>query len=210
MIILLTIFASSFVIALSGAMMPGPLLTATISESTRGGFRAGPMLILGHGLLELFLVAALILGLAPVFQNKWVFISVALAGSIFLLWMAVDMFRSLSHIRLPGAAGPSEGKGLVIKGILLSVSNPYWIVWWATIGIGYIVQSRQYGLWGVAFFYAGHIMADLAWYGAVSSGVGRGRHFLSDRVYRGIIGVCAVFLLAFAFYFLYAGIVRMF
>lgn len=209
MIVLFTIFVSSFVIALSGAMMPGPLLTATISESTRGGFRAGPILILGHGLLELALVIALIMGLAPFFQKKWVFIGVALAGSMFLLWMAVGMFRSLSSLRLPGAAGPSEGKGLVIKGVLLSVSNPYWIIWWATIGIGYIMQSREYGLWGVAFFFAGHITGDLAWYATISAGVGRGRHFLSDRLYRGIIGVCAGFLLVFAFYFLYAGIVRL-
>jgi hypothetical protein len=57
---LLTIFASSFVIALSGALMPGPLLTATISECSQRGFIAGPLLITGHAILELVLVIALL------------------------------------------------------------------------------------------------------------------------------------------------------
>lgn len=47
---LLTIFVSSFVIGLSGALMPGPLLTATISESSQRGFIAGPLMIIGHAL----------------------------------------------------------------------------------------------------------------------------------------------------------------
>jgi len=66
---LLTIFASSFVIALSGALMPGPLLTATISESSQRGFVAGPLMIAGHAILELTLVIALLAGLAPFFQQ---------------------------------------------------------------------------------------------------------------------------------------------
>ncbi len=51
---------SSFVVALSGALMPGPLLTVTVGEATRRGFWAGPLIILGHGLLELTLVLLLL------------------------------------------------------------------------------------------------------------------------------------------------------
>ena len=56
---LVVIFFSSFMIALSGALMPGPLLTVTISEATRRGTVAGPLMILGHGILELALVLRL-------------------------------------------------------------------------------------------------------------------------------------------------------
>jgi len=209
MTVLATIFISSFIIALSGALMPGPLLTATISESSRRGVSAGPLLILGHGILELVLVVAIMAGLAPFFQSRGLFTAIAFVGSVILLWMAVGMFRSLPGLSLAANGESQVENRLVVDGILLSVSNPYWTLWWATIGLGYIAQSQRYGFWGIAAFFSGHILADLAWYTAVSAGIGRGRHFLNDRVYRGIIGTCAILLIAFAGYFLYTGIVSM-
>lgn len=205
----LAIFASSFVIALSGALMPGPLLTATISESSRRGFIAGPLMIGGHAVLELALVVALLLGLAPFLQKPAVFAAIALIGSAILLLMAVGMFRSLSTLRLSWDADSRRTMHPMISGILMSVANPYWIIWWATIGLGYILYSLQFGFWGIVFFFAGHILADLAWYSLISAAVAGGRHFLTDRLYRGMIAILAVFLIGFAGYFAYAGFLKL-
>jgi threonine/homoserine/homoserine lactone efflux protein len=203
MIALLTIFVSSFVIALSGVLMPGPLLTATISESSHRGASAGPMLILGHGILELALLIGLLLGLAPFLKQEKVFSVIALAGGGILLWMAAGMFRSLRSLSLSWDTRGAKHGHLVITGALLSVANPYWIIWWATLGLGYILHSTQFGLWGISLFFAGHILADFAWYSTVSTAVARGRHFLSIRLYKGVIGTCASFLVMLAFYFVY-------
>lgn len=203
--ILLTIFASSFVIALSGALMPGPLLTAAISESSQRGFIAGPLLIAGHAILELALLIVLLLGLAPFFQQPGVFVATALIGAVILFWMAFGMFRSLPFLHLTWEGDHKRGNHLIISGILLSAANPYWSIWWATIGLGYILYSWRFGLWGVAFFFVGHILADLAWYSFIAAAVAGGRHYLTDRLYRGLIAVCAVFLIVFAGYFVYAG-----
>lgn len=202
---LLTIFVSSFVIALSGALMPGPLLTVTISESSRRGFAAGPLLIAGHAILELALVIALLLGLAPFFQLPVIFVVTAITGAFILLWMAFNMFRSLPTLTLSWEGNKKNENHPLVSGILMSVANPYWIIWWATIGLGYILYSWRFGLWGVAFFFTGHILADLIWYSMISAAVARGRSFLNDRLYRGLIAVCAVFLVLFACYFAYAG-----
>ncbi|MCE5212483.1 MAG: LysE family translocator [Deltaproteobacteria bacterium] len=202
---LLTIFVSSFVIALSGALMPGPLLTVTISESSRRGFAAGPLLIAGHAILELALVVALLLGLAPFFQMPVIFVATAITGAFILLWMAFNMFRSLPTLSLSWEENKKSENHPIVSGILMSVANPYWIIWWATIGLGYILYSWRFGLWGVAFFFTGHILADLIWYSMISAAVARGRSFLNDRLYRGLIAVCAVFLVLFACYFAYAG-----
>jgi threonine/homoserine/homoserine lactone efflux protein len=203
--IMLTIFISSFVIALSGALMPGPLLTATIIQSSQRGFITGPLMITGHAILELGLVIALLMGLAPFLQQPEVFILSALVGAVILLWMAFGMFRTLSSLHLSLKANQQRLNHPVISGILLSASNPYWIIWWSTIGLGYIIYSRQFGFWGIVFFFAGHILADLAWYSLISAAVAKGKHFLTDRLYRGLIAICAFFLIMFAGYFAYAG-----
>lgn len=203
---LFTIFISSFVVALSGAMMPGPLLTAAISESSKRGFTAGPLIITGHAILELGLVIALLMGLGSFLQQQSVFIVTALAGAVILCWMAFGMFYSLSSLSLSLDADSGQRNHPVVSGILMSAANPYWIIWWATIGLGYILYSWQFGVWGVVFFFAGHILADLAWYSCISAAVAKGRRFLTDSLYRGLIAICASFLILFAGYFAYRGI----
>ena len=201
-----SIFITSFIVALSGALMPGPLLTATVGESSRSGTRAGPLLICGHAILEITLVAALFLGLAPLLKNAHVTAGIGLAGGAILIWMAYGMFRSLPRLRLESGASPGRGRGrLVAAGILVSLSNPYWSVWWATIGLAYILQSRAWGIAGVAVFYVGHILADFGWYSLVSVSVGKGRKYFTPLLYRSVVAVCAAFLVVFAGWFLWGG-----
>lgn len=205
----ITLFMTSFVIALSGALMPGPLLTMTISESSRRGVSAGPMMILGHGILELAVVLALVSGFAPLLLRDDVFVVVSLVGGAVLLWIAFSMLRSVPQLSLVVRRDSVKRKNLVAAGIFLSALNPYFILWWASIGLGYIVYSAQLGALGIACFFLGHILADLSWYTFISYGVVKGKRFMSDRGYRGLISGCAVLLVIFSGYFLYSGINRL-
>jgi threonine/homoserine/homoserine lactone efflux protein len=101
------IFVSSFIIALSGAMMPGPLLAVTIRDTTRRGFVAAPLLVLGHGILELGLVALLLLGLAEWLKGDAAATFIALGGCGALLWMAAGMVREVRALRFDPAVGPA-------------------------------------------------------------------------------------------------------
>lgn len=206
---LLAIFATSFAVALSGAMMPGPLFTVTVSESSRRGPAADPLLIVGHGILELALVVALVFGVGPLLRKTPVFVATALLGSIVLLWMAWGMLRSLPRLTLAVQPQQEAGRNLVVAGILLSLVNPYWTIWWVSIGLGYITQSLALGMLGVAAFFVGHILADFAWYTAVSTAMWKGKRFMSDRAYRGLIAACALFLIFFAGMFGYAGLQKL-
>jgi threonine/homoserine/homoserine lactone efflux protein len=87
MITFAVIFGGSFILALSGALMPGPLLTVTISESARRGFPAGPLLMTGHALPELLLVLAIIKGLGSYLRAPLVIGLIAFIGGIVLIWM---------------------------------------------------------------------------------------------------------------------------
>jgi threonine/homoserine/homoserine lactone efflux protein len=160
----------------------------------------------GHGILEIMLLAALVLGLAPFLQRNDVFAVVAVAGGFILLWLAFGMFRALPSLTLSLNPGAIKRGSLVMNGAIMSIANPYWIIWWATIGFGYVIYSWSFGIAGIVFFFTGHILADFVWYSAVSAAVGKGRHLFTDRLYRGIIATCAVVLILFAIYFFYAGV----
>jgi len=183
--------------------MPGPVLTITISESIKRGFIAGPLIILGHAILEISLLVLLVLGFADLINNPALLGIVGIAGGLVLLWISFDMLKGIRQLTLDLSSGKSARGGPVIAGILTSLANPYWIIWWATIGLGYVIISMKLGFIGVAVFFAGHILADLLWYSTVSLLVSRGRKHISDRIYRGVIGTCAVMLIFFGVYFVY-------
>lgn len=205
---LVTLFITAFIMGFSGAMMPGPLLTVNINESYRRGISAGPLLIMGHGFLELLLVIGLTLGLGAVLVLPLVKGVIALVGGLVLLWMGWDMVKEAwqGAVSLELAAG-GEVKGMqpVLAGAVVSLSNPYWVLWWATIGVTYVTLALQKGILGLAVFLTGHVLSDFVWYTAVSLAVVSGRKLLSDKVYRGILITCGLFLLYLAIYFIWSG-----
>jgi threonine/homoserine/homoserine lactone efflux protein len=207
--VLFGIFTTSFVIALSGALMPGPVLTVTISESTRRGFWAGPLIMVGHGILELALVVLLLLGLGPYLSKDIVFGVVGVCGAGILMWMAFGMFRSIPSLKLDLESGEETIGNPVRAGVLMSLANPYFIIWWATIGVGYIVYAMKFGTVGVIAFFSGHISADFAWYSVVSFTISKGRRLISDRLYRRVIGFCATALVIFSGWFGYMGVQKL-
>jgi threonine/homoserine/homoserine lactone efflux protein len=206
----LTIFATSFVIAFSGAMMPGPFMTMTIGESAKSGPWVGPKMIVGHAILEIALLLALFFGLAPLFKKEPFFIIIAIAGGTIMIWMAQSMFRSLSKLEIKTSGTSKNQMNLYIAGILMSLANPYWIIWWATIGLGYVLHSQKLGFIGIVFFFIGHILGDLVWYSAISFAVGKGRKFFSNKTYRILVGTCAAFLGFFAVWLIWDGANKLF
>lgn len=206
MLALLTIFTTSFFIAFSGAMMPGPFMTMTIGESAKSGPWVGPKMIAGHAVLEIALLFALFYGLAPLFKHENFFIGVAIIGGLIMIWMAQSMFRSLPTLEIKAQITSGKTINLYMAGILMSLANPYWIIWWATIGLGYVLVSKELGFAGIAFFFVGHILGDLVWYSAISIAVGKGRKFFSNKVYRILVGTCAAFLALFAVWLIWDGV----
>ena len=200
------IFATAFVVGLSGAMMPGPLLALTIHESARRGALAGPLLVLGHMFLEAVLVLCIALGLAAFLKVPLVMVGLSLVGGAVLCWMGQDMLRSAARISLRTVAQPVRSMHPTAAGVLVSLANPYWSLWWATIGFGYVGMGIRFGWIGVATFFAGHILSDFAWYTLVSVSVARGRSLLSDEIYRGVIRLCGLAIILFGLWFVWSGL----
>lgn len=214
---LLYLFLTSFIVALSGAMMPGPLLTVTISESAKKGLIAVPLLILGHGLLEAVLVIALIAGFSAFLTKPSVGITIAIIGGTFLVWMGWNMARDAYSGKVEFSSLSDKGDiqkpvnnkmNPVLAGALVSLSNPYWSLWWATIGLGYITMALAFGITGVIVFFTGHILADLAWYYMIGAGIVGGKRFLKPNIYKWIIITCGLFLVTLGISFIHYGFTR--
>lgn len=212
---LLSIVVMAFVVGLSGAMAPGPVLTMTISMVLKRGFWAGPLIILGHAILELLLLALVVAGLGPWFALPPVKRAFALIGGALLTGMGAQMLRgarqataeALAAQTTPAAGSPrSTIGGPVLAGILLSLSTPLWILWWATIGMGFVTQSLRHGLLGLAAFYVGHISADLVWYSLVAAMVAGGRRICPPNVYRALFSACGAMLGMLGVLFLWKGL----
>ena len=90
----------------------------------------------------------------------------------------------------------------MLSGIHFSLTNPYWSIWWITIGLGYLMGSLRFGLPGVMAFFAGHIAADLLWYSMISYAVSKGKGLLGDKGYRYLLSACGIFLIFFGGWFL--------
>ncbi len=196
-----SIFLVSFTIALSGALSPGPLLATVISESPRHGTKAGPLIILGHALLEIGMVALIVLGLARFVYQPFLLNLISLLVSGILIYFGIKMLVSVPALSLDITPGQSQSSNLVLMGITVSLSNPYWTIWWLTIGLGLLLAAQKAGFWAIGIFFIGHILADLLWYTLVSFGLSAGKRFLTDRLYRGIVLICAVMLLGFGLIF---------
>jgi threonine/homoserine/homoserine lactone efflux protein len=209
---MLQLLGTFFVISLSGALSPGPLTTMAIVEGSRRGRWSGWWLALGHGLIEAAYAAAITLilwlGREALLQQPLIAGLIALIGGGFLAWMGQSMGRAAwrHELSLAGAAAQETRFGLIPTGIMVTLSNPYWWIWWALITPLYIQQSFAWGIFGVVILYLVHWTADLAWLTGLSWLTGSGRQLVSARVYRWIMIACGAALLIFGITFVYAGI----
>lgn len=213
------IFSFSFLVALTGAMSPGPLLTYTIIKSVQAkkrGYLMGLWIIIGHALLEMVIIIFLLLGFSFVLQNIIVVRSIGIIGGLILIGFGASIIRdvyrgSVSTSFLDPDQSSEEKptipkqKGIgnpVIGGIVVSMTNPYWWVWWATVGFAFIIQfDISFRQWPklIAFF-LGHEAGDLIWYLIVSTLAFLGLRRLNKKVYYGILVLCGIFMILFGIY----------
>ncbi len=204
------IFLNSFIVGFSGAMMPGPLLAVGISETPRHGWRTGPVITIGHAIAEVGVVLVLMLGVIAVAQNSAATKVISIVGGTALVLMGVMMIWDTlkNKVNYDEASTTDKGKSHLLagKGITATLSNPFWWVWWGTVGLALLVDSQTAGIKGPIVFYFGHILSDLVWYSAVSIILWQGRKLLIGTPLKVLLIGCALFLVYLGAKFLIGGI----
>jgi threonine/homoserine/homoserine lactone efflux protein len=203
----------AFAIGLTGALTPGPTLIATIRASVEYGWYAGPVITAGHCLVEFVVFVLILVGLITIAgQYSWL---IAAFGGFALVVFGImtilgSRTMSMSGTLAEGVSMAKPGWGLTgtrgirqlfLSGVLTSIANPFFWVWWLSVGSAMVVAGLRGGLILGAAFLVGHWVADITWYTVVSITIHRGRTLLSDNWYRGINALCGAFLVIFGVWF---------
>ncbi len=184
---MIPLFLSALTVGFSGAMMPGSLLTYTIRQSLAAGPKSGFIIILGHALLELALIVCIFLGLDILLKSDIAQIVIGILGGLLLCYMGIDMILQAARkkIAIRMDSGRDSTKSMLLSGAVISAANPYFLLWWAVIGLGFLLEAyRNFSYMGVALYFLGHILADFLWYGFISVVVGNTRKFIKEKPYR--------------------------
>lgn len=208
-----------WMVSLSGVLMPGPVSAMAITEGARRGPAAGPLLTVGHALAEAAMLGALAAGVSTLLRQPGVVGVVGLLGGAVLAWMGWGILRAALWGEVvpahPGVAAGAETASrarlgpahLVRAGLVVTAGNPYWLLWWATVGTSYFLLFTRFGPLAIfLFFFIGHLALDLGWNTLLATLVGTGRGRIPPAVYRVVVGVAGLFVLAMSVYFVISGL----
>jgi threonine/homoserine/homoserine lactone efflux protein len=191
-------------ITASGALAPGPLFFVTLSQGVKSGTKSGLIFSVAHTLVELSLVMLLALGLLSVASEPVVRLTVGVAGGVALLVFGVMQIRgSLLSKSDEEKSKPRASRSLLLIGLAFTGLNPYFIIWWLTIGANLILLALEFsGLAGVIFMYLCHVWVDYAWLTLLANLAKRSTKILRLRRYRVLMAVFGVVLIYFGLSFL--------
>ena len=216
---LLLFLLEAMFISLSGVMAPGPMTAVTVGKGNQSP-HAGAWIAVGHGIVEFPLMVAVFFGVGYLLELSYVKAAIALVGGAFLLFMGIGMFRNIpgdGDIERMDRDGVAERMGdvlgdtdlledsaivdtrsPVIAGIVLSLGNPYFLIWWATVGAALVLRAVSFGLVGFVTFAMLHWSCDFVWSYLLSALSFKGGRVFGDRFQKAVFMVCGGALVFFS------------
>jgi len=201
---LFTFIATVVVVTASGALAPGPLFFTNITHGAKSGAKGGLIFSVGHTIFELSLVLFLALTLQRVINEPLIKLVVGVVGGAALLIFGFIQFRdALTSKPAAEVKGKIPSRNALLLGTLFTGLNPYFIIWWLTIGMTLIVNALELASFtGVAIMYVSHVWMDYAWLTGTAYLAKKGVSLIGGRGYRILMLVFAAVLVFFGLYFL--------
>ena len=195
----LSLFLVSVIfISMSAIMMPGPVFAVTIAKGHKDK-NAGALIALGHGMLEVPLILLIYLGFARFFTSDTIKMVIGLVGGTMLIFIGIQMYKGRKSIAAESRELPY---GSVTAGIITTSSNPYFFLWWGTIGTTLILTANTFGFTGLLLFVIVHWSCDFIWSLFVSAATFRSKHLWNNRIHEIVFSVCSAILIIFGLKFI--------
>jgi threonine/homoserine/homoserine lactone efflux protein len=189
-----TFLVEAVLVSLSGVIAPGPITSVTVGFGNENP-RAGAWVAVGHGLVEFPLMVGVFFGVGYLVDLPTVKAIIALVGSAFLLYLGIDMLRGIKEEQI---APMGSKRSPILAGALLSAGNPYFLIWWATVGASLILRSVEFGLLGFAAFAVAHWLCDLTWDTFLSAVSFQGGQLFGRRFQQVVFGISGGFLIFYS------------
>jgi threonine/homoserine/homoserine lactone efflux protein len=205
---IVTFIITIVVVTASGALAPGPLFFVNLAHGTKSGAKGGLAFSIGHTLVEFSLVVLLALGLSTVVNEPTVQSIVGIIGGAFLLVFGLLQIRRFALPKTEAAArdaGPSRNP--VLLGSVFTGLNPYFLIWWLTVGVKLVWDSVNFASWvGVILMYVAHVWMDYVWLTGTAYLAKRGRSLVGSHGYRLAMVAFGAILIGFGVYFLLSSV----
>lgn len=195
---MLMFIAQVILISLTGVIAPGPITAVTVGSGTQSP-HSGVLIALGHGIVEFPLMALIYYGLGDVLNMALVKSLIFTLGGGFLIFMGVDMVNSARKTTVIESSGSQKP---LAAGIVLSIGNAYFLIWWATVGASLITKAVSFGLAGAMTFAAVHWSCDLVWLYFLSAASYKGGRVFGLVFQKSVFAICGSFLIFFGAAFL--------
>ncbi|MFX1510302.1 MAG: LysE family transporter [Promethearchaeota archaeon] len=195
-------------ISFSGALAPGPLLFTNLSNASRWGWKGGIWLSLGHTCVELPVILLIAFGLSYVIYIPLIqFLIALLGGTVLLIFGALQIreaLMSVDKITQTDLAKTKPGQHPFLIGLIFSALNPFFIVWWFTVGANIVLTALLFAaLAGVLVMFLSHVWIDYVWLAGTAFATQRGAHLIGSRGYRVFIAFFGLLLIYFGLLFFY-------
>lgn len=201
--------ATVVALSVSGVVGPGPLFVSSTVRATKHGWITGVQSAAGHTMVEAPLVFGLAVGLSSILNPSVAKLIGVPSGAVLIGFAALQIRHAINKNPLDIASASlsqQDRRSGVLLGVLFTAANPFFLVWWLTIGSTLIIQALALGaLVGVALMFAAHIWMDYVWLGGTAYVANRGRLFLG-KWYRGLLLVFGVVMGYFGIVFILSGL----
>jgi threonine/homoserine/homoserine lactone efflux protein len=200
---LIAALGTVIVTSLSGVMAPGPMFAVTLAKSLKSPW-AGALVSLGHAVIEVPLILLVYFGLARFFENEVVGLVLSILGGAMIVWMGYSLFRVRKEL---SREGRDTTYNAFMAGILMSGLNPFFLVWWVTVG-SLLLRTflDAVGEWALPLFIIVHWLCDLVWLSLVSVVIFKTRSFWKPRAQELVFVILSAALYYFGGYFIVNGI----
>ena len=196
---IISFIVTIILVTASGALAPGPLFLATIYHGTKTGAKGGLIFSIAHTVVEFSLIMLFALGLFVIANETIIIKGIGLAGGcVLIIFGIIQLKNSIFFHSNEITKNTSSLKHLFLIGLAFTGLNPYFILWWLTVGAELILISLAFASFaGVIFMYICHVWMDYVWLISVAHLAKKGTNVVGLKIYRIIIGFFGLILLYF-------------